>query len=167
MYKIDEYVIHTAGGICQVKDISPLDIPGSDKNRKYYLLIPVSGRGGKFFVPTDNDSAIRKVLSKEQALELIDHMSDIDELSIDNDKLREAKYKEIIRSCDLHDLVGVLKNLNTRRHKRIEEGKKATATDEKYYKIASENLSSELSFVLGMDKDSVDELIFSKVKYNG
>lgn len=161
MYKIDEYVVHMTGGICRVDDISPLAISGADKDKKYYLLMPVSTKGSKVYVPVDNDTAIRKICTTAEAEALIKEIPSIDELTVDNEKLREAKYKEIIKGCNLRDYVSILKNLSTRRMNRLKEGKKNTATDEKYFKIASENLFSELSFVLGKEKDEVKQLILN------
>ena len=108
MYKIDEYVVHMTGGICQIKDITSLAISGADKDRKYYLLVPLSAKSSKVYVPVDNDNAMRKICSGEEAKALIDDVATIEELNIDNDKLREARYREVIKSCDLHDLVSVL-----------------------------------------------------------
>jgi len=159
MFQIDEYVIHMTGGICQVKDIAPLEISGADKSKKYYLLVPVKAAGSKVYVPVDNDSAMRKIYTEDEARELIHDFASIEETSIENDKLREAKYKEVIKSCDLRDIVGILKNLYGRRLKRMSEGKKNTATDDKYFKIAEENLLSELAFVLHKEKAEVKELL--------
>ena len=164
MYQIDEFVIHMTGGICQVKDIAPLEISGADKSKKYYLLVPVKAATSKVYVPVDNDSAMRKIYTGDQAKKLIEEIPSIEETCIDNEKFREAKYREVIKSCDLHDLIGVLKNLYKRRLKRMEEGKKNTATDDKYFKIVEENLISELSFVLGKDKEEMKNLIIDSIK---
>lgn len=163
MFQIDEYVIHMTGGICVVKDIAPLEISGADKNKKYYLLVPVKAQSSKVYVPVDNDSAMRHIITESEALSLIEEIPSIDEVNIDNDKLREAKYKEVIKSCDLRDIVSVIKNLQTRKAKRLEEGKKNTATDDKYSKIAEENLLSELCFVLKRERGAMRDLIFSKL----
>ena len=163
MFQIDEYVIHMTGGICQVREIAPLEIPGADKNRNYYFLAPLKENGSKVFVPVDNDAAIRRIYTSDEAEKLIDEIPTIEELTIDNEKLREARYREVIKSCDLRDLVGVLKNLYFRRCKRLEEGKKSTATDDKYIKIAEENLSSELAFVLGKGKDELKDIVSSRI----
>ncbi len=160
MFELNEYVTHISGGICQILDITPLSIPGADKNRKYYVLQPIRGNGSKVFVPVDNDSAMRKIVTEDEALRLIDEIPNIKEMTIDNEKLRETIYREAIKSCDLRSLVSVLKNLYVRRTKRIEEGKKTTATDDKYFKIAEENLYSELAFVLGRDKKEMRECVF-------
>ena len=163
MFHIDEYVMHVTGGICQVKGIAPLEISGADRNRNYYLLVPIRDKSGKVYVPVDNDLAVRKVITDSEARELIDEIPSIEEIEIDNDKLREARYKEAIKGCDPKDLVKVLKNLSTRRNKRIREGKKTTATDDKYYKIAEDNLLNELAFVLGKEKNEMRVLVNKRI----
>ena len=45
--------------------------------------------------------------------------------------------------------------------KRIESGKKITATDEKYMRLAEKALYSELAIALGISKDKVLEIIMS------
>ena len=159
MFHIDEYVMHVTGGICQVKGISPLEISGADKNRKYYLLVPIRDKSGKVYVPVDNDAAVRKVITDDEARELIEEIPALEEIDIENDKLREAKYKEAIKGCDPKDLVKVLKNLNNRRIKRIREGKKTTATDDKYFKLAEDNLLNELAFVLKKEKSEMRTIV--------
>lgn len=164
MFTVDEYVIHTTGGICQVKNIAPLDIPGADKNRPYYFLYPIKSNAAKVFVPVDNDKAMRKVLTDREAWNLIEDIPNIEEIKIDNEKLRETIYKEAIKSCDCRELVKVIKNLQSRRLKRIEEGKKTTATDDKYFKIAEDNLLSELAFAIGKEKSEMGDMLSERFK---
>jgi len=163
MFAIDEFVIHTTGGICQVKKIAPLEIPGADKDRNYYFLSPVKTNASKVFVPVDNDGAMRKVMTDKEAWELIDEIPAIEEMKVDNEKLRETMYKEAIKSCDCRELVKVIKNLQTRRNKRLEEGKKTTATDDKYIKIAEDNLYSELAFAIGKNKNEMQDIISGRI----
>ena len=162
MFEVNEFVIHTTGGICKVTDIAPLDMPGADKNRKYYFLIPIKERGSKVFVPVDNPAAIRKVMTDEEAWELIDEIPGIEEMQVENDKMREAKYKEAIKSCDCRELIKIIKNLYSRKLERLKEGKKTTATDDKYFKIAEDNLFSELAFATGRSKEDILEAITSR-----
>lgn len=163
MYNIDEYVIHITGGICRIEDITSLNMSGADKNRTYYLLTPIKAYSSKAYVPTDNDSTIRKIITKEEALSLIDEIPSIPEMEIENEKQRENKYKEVLKSCDLRMLISVMKNLQNRKSKRLAEGKKNTATDDKYYKLAEESLYSELAFVLGKDKSEMQSLVFERI----
>ena len=125
--------------------------------------MPIKAAGSKVYVPVDNDSAIRPITTSDEAIKLIDEIPAIEELTIENDRFREAKYKEVIKSCDLHELISVLKNLYFRRLQRISEGKKNTATDDKYFKIAEENLLSELSFVLHKNREEVKSIVADKI----
>ena len=46
-----------------------------------------------------------------------------------------------------------------RKKQRSEQGKKSTATDERYFKLAEDHLYSELAFALGKDKNEMRQLI--------
>lgn len=159
MFQLDEFVVHNTGGICQIKKIAPLDIPGADVNRKYYFLVPIKPNKSKVFVPVDNSDVMRKVISDVEARDFIKDIPNIEEMQVDNEKQRENLYREAIKSTNLRELVKVMKNLQTRKLKRLSEGKKSTATDDKYMKIAEENLFEELSFVLGREKRELQDSI--------
>ena len=103
-------------------------------------------------------------MTEEEVWKLIDHIGEIDEIWIDNEKQREMRYKEAIRSRDPKVLVGIIKMLFLRRQERLEQGKKSTATDDKFFKLAEEYLHSEIGFVLNMDKGQVRQLITDSVQ---
>ena len=162
MFVIGEYVIHANNGICQVREVTQLNPTGSKKD--YYLLVPLGEKGSKIYTPVSNDNvAVRRVMTEEEAWELIDDIPNIDELWVDNDKIREARYKESVRSSDCRELVKIIKALYFRKQRRLSEGKKSTATDDKYFKIAEENLYSELTFAIGKEKDDMKELIADRI----
>lgn len=164
MFQIDEYVVHPTGGICLINKIAPLDMPGADKNRNYYFMVPLKDSTGRVFVPVDTgDAVIRKVMTNEEASCLIDDMPNIKELIVENEKIRETRYKETIKGLDCRELVRLIKSLYARKEKRLSEGKKNTATDEKYFKIAEENLVSEIAFALHRDRKEIFDLIGQRV----
>lgn len=166
MFQIGEYVVHGSDGICKVNDITHLDIPGSDKNRQYYLLIPVSENGGRIYSPVESSSKVqtRKVITKQEADMLIRDIPEIEAAWIDNDKLREMVYKEALKSCDLRELVKIIKNMYERREERISKGKKTTVLDDRYFKLAEDKLYSELVFVTGQDRKQIEEQIQERAK---
>ena len=57
------------------------------------------------------------------------------------------------------DALKVIETLYMRKSKRLEQGKKNTAVDDRYFKLAQNNLYSELGFALHRNADEVDELI--------
>ena len=110
---------------------------------------------------------MRAVLTKEEADILIDNIRDIEELWVGNDKLREEKYKETMRSCECRDWIRIIKTLYLRKQERIAQGKKTTAMDEKYLRMAEDNLYSELSVALGVPKEQMEEHIANRMVQKG
>lgn len=165
MFEIGEFVIYGLNGICRVQDITHIDMAGSSKDTLYYLLLPVNNSECKVYVPVDNDKVtVRKVLTDKEAWELIDEIPEIDEMWVQNDKQREGIYKTALKTCDCRELVKIIKTSYTRKQERLKQGKKATATDDKYLKQAKENLYNELAFVLGKEKSEMEQIISEHIK---
>jgi len=163
MFHIGEFVVNTNNGICEINDIVTMNMSGSDK--EYYLLVPIAEQTAKVYIPVDMASQrIRLAMSKKDALELIESIKDIDEAYIENEKEREKTYKEALNSRDPKRLVGIIKTLYLRRQERVEAGKKNTAVDERYFKLAENHLHSELAFALQVDKEKVQEMILDTIQ---
>ncbi|MDO4322125.1 MAG: CarD family transcriptional regulator [Lachnospiraceae bacterium] len=165
MFEKGDYVIYGSTGICCVEGVTTINIAGIPKDRIYYILRPESRTESKIFIPVDNQKKIiRKVISKREAEELIEEIPEIDPMDIANDKLREEKYKECIQSCDCRELIRIIKTIYLRDKKRMEQGKKATAVDERYLRLAEENLYTELSMLLGIPKNNMESYITSRIR---
>lgn len=80
MFQIGEKIIYGSTGICEVEDITHLQMDGIDKNQLYYLLIPMNEKKGKIYTPTDNDKVkMRRILTKEEAELLVNEIEKEDE----------------------------------------------------------------------------------------
>lgn len=163
MYQINDYVIYGEYGVCKVADISTPPIAGIDKNSKYYILHPLRTAGHTIYTPIDNTKvAMRRVLTKEEALELINQIPDIEALWIANDKIREEYYKKALRSNNIVEWVKIVKALYLRKEERKSEGKSMSATDDRYFKIAELCLYDELSLVLGIPTDEIKDYLLHR-----
>jgi len=110
MFSVGDYVVHRNSGICKVKEIAQLPMAGGLENTDYYFLTPINGKGSEIFSPvSDRNGSLRKVLSDVEAQALIKSIPELTEEMIEDDKLRDARYKEAIRSCDCRELVKILK----------------------------------------------------------
>ena len=97
-----------AKGVCQIRDITHIDMSGADKEKLYYVLAPVGDKNGTIYVPTDSEKIImRRTISKEEAERLIDELPQIELLWVPDDKQREETYKEALRTCDYHAWVSI------------------------------------------------------------
>ena len=129
------------------------------------MLHPYAQKDGRIFIPVDNEkNVIRRILSKKEADNLIDDIPNIDGFWISNDKLREVKYKECIRSCECREWIRIIKTLYLRKQERLANGKKITAIDSRYFKQAEENLYSELSISLNIPKEEMEKYITDKIE---
>ena len=160
MFEIGDYVLNATNGICKIKEIVELDMSGDKNLKSYFLLRPIDEENDKVYIPVDNaDKRIRKVINKEEAVSIIEMIPEVEELSISNEKERETKYKTAVRSCEPDSVISLLKCLHIRNEQRAQAGKKSTAVDERYGKMAEHNLNAELAFVLEKDKQEIKDII--------
>lgn len=159
MYQIGEFIVKAANGVCEVKDLVHLDFSDTDASKLYYLLVPVTDPTGKIYMPATGNTSVRKVMTKQQALEFIEKIPSVNEPWIDNDKNRERSYKEAITSNDPERLVGIIKLIYERKEERTRQGRKVTAVDERYFKTAENLLYAELEVALKKDKEEIHSLI--------
>ena len=165
MFEIGTYVVYGNTGICKIEDVTTLDIPGANAERQYYVMSPIREQGSRDYLPVDNTKVVlREVISKDEALQLIDNITEIGLLEVDNDKLREEKYKELARRSDCASWITIIKTIYLRKQERIAQGKKITATDDRYYKMAVEHLYSELGFALDKEPSEVEEFIIERIE---
>lgn len=165
MFQKDDFVIYGNNGVCTIKDIGPLDIPGIPKERIYYTLVPYYTKDTQIFTPVDSDKVVmRSLICKEAIMQLIEEIPDIELLWVKDEKQRETQYKETLRKCDCRELIRIIKTIYQRMQSRIAEGKKMTASDEKYFHLAEESLYGEFAVTLGMERDQVRDFISQKVQ---
>lgn len=164
MFEIGDHVVCGSKGVCTVENITTLDISGVEKDRLYYILKPLYVSGSTVYVPVDSPGgSMRKVLGRREAQELIELIPEIPPLTITNDKLTEQMYKECIKANDCEELVRIIKTIYIRRQKRLQAGRKVTAVDEKYNRLAEDNLYGELAVALEIGRKDVEGYIAESV----
>lgn len=159
-----EYVVCGNKGVCCVEDITTLNISGIDRDRKYYILKPVYLTGSTVYVAAGTaEESLRRVLSHQQADELLEMIPDIQPLTITNDKLLEQTYKECIRSNNCREWVRIMKTIYDRKKRRLEAGRKVTALDAKYFRMAEDYLYGELSVALSISRADVENTVADRM----
>ena len=165
MFNKGEYIVYGTTGVCQVRDITAMSTDGSGKEKLYYVLEPVGVSGSRIMTPVEgNKSILRPILSRDEAYRLIDGIQDVDQLWITDDKQRESKYKEALKTCDCREWIGIIKTLHFRKKDRLARGKRLTEVDERYLKKAKENLYRELSIPLEIPAEEVETFIAERIK---
>jgi len=163
VYKKGEYVVVGNKGVCIIDNITTLDISGVDKEREYYILKPVYVPGSTVYVPKDSTESMRRILTKEEVTHLIKEIPQIPLIDIVNDKLLEQEYKGCMKTNSCEEWVRIIKTIYLRKQKRLEAGRKVTAIDAKYFRIAEDNLYGELAVVLNIPKTEVEHYIATEI----
>ena len=165
MFQVNDLIVYGNHGVCKVEDVGTLSISMADKHKQYYTLRPVYQREAVIYAPVDNNKTImRFVLSKEEVENLIQDIPNIESAWVGNERERETQYRTALQTCDCRELVKIIKTLYHRKKSRIQDGKKVTVVDEKYFRQAEEQLYGELAFALEMPKDEVGAYIADSIE---
>ena len=163
MFQVGEYIVCDHNGVCQVLAVT--EMPELKKDVLYYQLEPVYSRGSRIFVPVDSNKLVmRRVFTEEEVETLLKEIPSIETIWISNEKKREEQYREVARKYDCREWVKIIKTIYLRKRNRRMEGKKITYIDEKYMKLAEENLYGEISIPLKISPDRVERFIRNRIE---
>ena len=152
-------VVYKCRGLYKVEDIGTLDFSFVDNSKQYYTLQSVENAGDKAYVPAEDETNIRRPVSRDEALALIRRMPDIEELQVRNEKFREQEYKNCIADYCPENWVKVLKTT----YKRTKSRGSITSLDRKYQMLLEHALYSEFAFALGIPAGEMQKFIAEHV----
>lgn len=142
-------MIYGIQGVCTVLGTETKKIDG--RQVTYYVLTPIHQTNARFFVPTQNPSAlakIRKLISREE-LELLLHSETLRQsIWIDDENKRKTVYREWLASGDRTKLLQLVYTLYQRKKALLETGKSLHQCDLSFLSDAQKLLNDEFSCVL-------------------
>lgn len=163
MFKLGDYVINAANGVCKIEDKLTMNLTGTSK--EYFLLISQYDGNSKAYIPVESAPLrIRPVMEENEAKELLEHLKEANEVPVEIEKQREIAYKSAINSNQARALASLYRTTYLRRQRRLMEGKKTNSVDERYYKQVEGQLCNELAFVLHLPRTDVKEMILASIQ---
>lgn len=159
--------------VCEVTALREGYFEGKD----YLELHALFENSLKLFVAVDEAEppTLRPVMSRKEALALIDSIADAE--SIDEEALKpgantptllerrvKEEYDKCLKTFAPKDLVPIMKSVHERTARRTDAGRRITATDKKYFDLAEGLLCDELSVSLDIDRDDVRDFLVERVK---
>ncbi len=160
MFKVNDYVVYKKE-VCKIKEIKESSV----NNQKYYCLIPVSDESLKLDIPIqDNMDCLRKVISKNDALKLIESIPSIKPIETSDDKYIEKTYKELLMEGTYEDLIKIIKTTYLRNDFRLKNKRKISEKDYNYFMQVENYLYNELAIALNMTYDETKNYIINKVQ---
>lgn len=160
MYAVGDYVVKVNDGVCQIEEITHLQMSGVSNEKLYYLMVPVYNKGSRIFVPVEGrEDELRFVVDEKSITQMLEKVPSMETEWIENNKLREAKYKEVLHDGDPECMLGYIKVMYQKRREREAVGKKNTAVDERYLKFMEDAVYAEFAFSMGCEKAEMKEKI--------
>ena len=156
MFKVNDYLVYRKE-VCKVTEIKEYK-----NDFLYYVITPINDTSLKIEVPTDS-SVIRPLISKIKIQKIIEGIPNIKEI-VENNRLLENKYKELLKSGTYNDLITIIKTTYLRNETRDKEKKKRSEKDTTYFNLAEKYLYTEFSVVLGKSYEDTKEYVISKVR---
>ena len=164
MYQIDDYVMHRSNGLCRVIGTGYPEF-GGEKGETLCYILESQRNKGKMYTPVESgENILRSVMSYAQAEELIGHLRGIEVISEENDKLREAAYRQALHEEGYIGWARIIKTAYEKRMERVKIGKKSTIVDRRYEKQAQDYLYDELAFVYQISRESVEDYLVERVE---
>ena len=156
MFAVGDLVVYGGEGVCRVGAVGPSSVPGADKQRLYYTLLPLY-RTGQVLTPVDTRVLMRPILTQSEAQTLVERL---DSLAAESDlpgnvRLLKDYYQSVVTGYDCAAMARLLHTLDARRRKAAKQGKKPSQMDERYAKRAEDQLFGELGAALGMPREAV------------
>lgn len=158
MYQIGDIIVCDHNGICKVVDVR--EMPELKAGVLYYQLEPIYKKGTLVFAPTNSDRLVlRHPMTKEEADELIRRIQGVETMDISFEKKREEEYKETAKQYTPEGWLRMIKTIYLRKKLRKREGKKVTYIDDKYLKMAGDNLFQEIAYALDISKNQAEKMV--------
>ncbi len=153
LYKQGDTVSHATHGIGTIKAIEEKEILGS--RAEFAVLYFEREELRLTLLKKDLDDQVREILSEDEALEIIEYLSDYDQKLAKNFKARNRKNQERLTSGDPRQLCAVAKGLI-----RLKRRKKSLSnSDRAQLHRALQLLAEELAEVLDEEPEAMEDKI--------
>lgn len=155
MFNKNDYIMYKKD-VCKIKEIKHNKMNGND----YYILTPIDDESLIIDVPIDNRMGyLRNIISEKEAKNIINSIKDIEPLKNISDKYIENTYKELIHNGNHNDFIKIIKTSYLRNQARINDKKKISEKDLKYFDLAEKYLYNELAIALNKTVEETKQYI--------
>lgn len=164
MYQVGDQVLYGIHGVCGIIGLEHRHL--DRKKVEYYVLEPIRQPGSRFYVPTQNPAAVKKlqrVLTGPELEALLSSEEARMDTWIPDENQRKLRYRDIINAGDRAALLSMIGTLY--RQKKLQEmaGRKFHQCDENFLRDAQKLLESEFSLVLNIQQSQIGDYLQSKL----
>jgi len=157
-FKIDQKIVYPCQGVGKVVEI--FERTFRDKPTTYYKIY-IESSDMIVMVPVDNaeELGIREIVSKEEAEEALNLLSDTFEPITSDWKLRYQMNLDLLKKGTVKDIAKIVRCLYNR-----SKVKELPILERKLYDSAKKLLEDEISFALGVSEKEIEKTIHTKLE---
>ncbi len=166
VYQTGELILYGSTGVCRVTEIVAKKFSRTEPEKLYYVLTPLYS-SGTITTPVDNGKVFtRPVISRDEAIALIDTIPTIHAEAYHNQNLQQLEnhYKAELESHDCSDLLRLTMSTYQKKVEREKAKLKFGAVDRRYMERAENLLFGELAVALDIARDSVQTFIEDRLQ---
>lgn len=162
MYQQNDIVMHPGAGVCKIEDVREEKFTG--QKRQYYVLRPMyENTATTIFVPTDSQKVVlRKLLSKEEIVNMIHAVSLDTSLWVESPAERKETFQRLLHEGDHTTLIRLIAELHTHRRETEAAGRKFHAADEKVLQEAEKRIHQEFAHTLELEVEEIAPIIMKE-----
>lgn len=166
MFKINDYVVYSSTGVCQIIDIRQDEITNNET--EYYILQPVFNDKNMIIkIPVNNPVLpMRAILTKDEALSLINTMPEVEPILVDDRRERTKLFNSILKSRKCEEYLKIIKTLHLEKDAKAAIGKTLSKSDEDLMNTAEKSLFEELAIALDSSPEEVLSCILEHFPHN-
>lgn len=160
MYQVGDLIVYGGNGVCRVAAVGP-----GPKGGCFYTLEPVY-QNCRIMTPVGNQKVShRPILSREEALALIDRIPEIRAQAYHSKIARELQehYESLLKTYDCQSLLELTMSIYIKKQDAQAQKRRLGAVDEGFQRRAEELLFSELACALGLSREEVQPFIAARL----
>ena len=165
MFNIGDKIVYGSEGVFTVQEYTASPFDKNDE-RLFYVLIPVNGsQNNKIIAPVEGGRIpVRYVMSRDDALALIDKIPEIEEVTVTQERGRRDAYRAVISEGRGESFVSIIKTVRRRREELLVLKRRLAETDTDFEGRAKNCLFVELSVALDSPRSDVEKFIADRLK---
>ncbi len=172
MFEIGDKVVHHEYGLCCIKNVVSRRFPGQEP-QDYYEIAPLAddGYGTLVYIAVDHGGKLRKPLSREQILSMIDSMPETETLEIKTSGNRvldmeniKMTYSSLMNSGNPRDWVILLRTIYQKGKMLSAQRKKLSEFEMNARDNSERLLYGEIAGVMDIPVSRVEEFITEHIE---
>lgn len=166
MFNIGDLIIYSTHGVCRIDDICKKSF--SNVTREYYVLYPIEDPNLSISVPVDSDQVVMlDIMDQDEAKKVLKAFEEPGIEWIEDAKLRNKKYSNIIKGGDQKEIIKLASTLMQKQMETKDKKERMYDQDQKMLEniqgILFQELAASLETTVEKIIDKISATIPSKV----